>query len=81
MSIKVSIVIPTYQRIDLLQLTLESLSKQTIDPTTFEVIAVDDASPNGKQKKEIISSKTYPFQFKYMEQTKGGPAKSAKSWR
>jgi len=76
MSIRISIVIPTYQRTDLLQLSLESLSKQTIDPNLFEVIAIDDASPNGEEKKQIITSKTYPFKFQYLEQNKGGPAKA-----
>ncbi|MEZ4846835.1 MAG: glycosyltransferase [Bdellovibrionota bacterium] len=76
MSIQTTVVIPTYQRIDLLQLTLDSLAKQTIDPSTFEVIAIDDASPNGEHKQQVITSQTYPFQFKYMIQTKGGPAKA-----
>jgi GT2 family glycosyltransferase len=76
MSIKVSVVIPTYQRTDLLLLSLDSLSKQTMDPSTFEVIAIDDASPNGDLKKETITSKTYPFKFTYLVQSKGGPAKA-----
>ncbi len=76
MSIKISVVIPTYQRTDLLLQSLDSLSKQTIDPSTFEVIAIDDATPNGEAKHKTITSKTYPFHFQYLIQTKGGPAKA-----
>lgn len=76
MTIKASIVIPTYLRTDLLQLSLDSLSKQTMNPMQFEVIAIDDASPSGAEKKQTITAKTYPFKFQYLEQSKGGPAKA-----
>lgn len=76
MNIKISVVIPTYQRTDLLLQSLDSLSKQSIDPSTFEVIAIDDATPNGESKHKTIMSQTYPFHFQYLVQTKGGPAKA-----
>lgn len=40
----ISVVIPTYNRIDLLRKTLESLSQQSLDKSLFEVIIVDDGS-------------------------------------
>ena len=44
MNPKLSIIIPTYNKVDLLMATLESLSGQDIPPTSFEVIVVDDGS-------------------------------------
>jgi glycosyltransferase involved in cell wall biosynthesis len=76
MGIKISVVIPTYQRTDLLLQTLESLRNQTIDPALFEVIAIDDATPSGEVKQKTITSQNYPFQFQYLIQAKGGPAKA-----
>jgi glycosyltransferase involved in cell wall biosynthesis len=40
----VSVVVPTRDRADLLEALLDSLSRQSLDPSTFEVIVVDDAS-------------------------------------
>ena len=39
-----SVIIPTYNRKKLLDLTLRSLTKQTIGPKAFEVIVIDDGS-------------------------------------
>ena len=47
MNPKVSVIIPTYNKVDLLRKTLESLSEQNISPTAFEVIVVDDGSSDG----------------------------------
>jgi len=44
---KLSVVIPTYNKANLLRATLKSLSEQNISPTTFEVIVVDDGSSDG----------------------------------
>lgn len=41
---KISVLIPTYNRADILGLTLEGLEKQTLPITEFEVIVVDDGS-------------------------------------
>ena len=44
---KVSVIIPTYNKVDLLRVTLESLSRQDLSPSAFEVIVVDDGSSDG----------------------------------
>ncbi len=49
---KVSIVIPTYKRPDLLERLLESINKQTFK--NFEVIVVDDNSPNINEYELVI---------------------------
>jgi len=42
--IRVSIVVPTFQRPDLLDRCLEALVNQRINPETFEIIVVDDGA-------------------------------------
>ena len=43
----VSVVIPTYARPRQLRGCLEDLAQQTLDPDAFEVVVVDDGSPEG----------------------------------
>ena len=43
----VSVVIPVYNRRVIMEKTLTYLARQTLDPTRFEVIVVDDASTDG----------------------------------
>jgi len=40
----VSVIIPTYQALEHLKMTIRSLEKQKIDPHRFEVIVIDDGS-------------------------------------
>ncbi|MRS01743.1 glycosyltransferase family 2 protein, partial [bacterium] len=49
----VSIVIPTYKRPDYLNRLLESIARQTFQG--FEVIVVDDNSPNREEYEHVIS--------------------------
>ena len=44
MSVQISIVIPSFNRRDLLEQCLHSLETQTLAPDKFEVIVVDDGS-------------------------------------
>ena len=44
MAVRVSVVVATHNRAERLGLLLASLSKQTLAPEAFEVIAVDDGS-------------------------------------
>ncbi len=45
--LEASIVIPTYNRRELLRRSLESLSEQTMSPSKYEVIICDDGSTDG----------------------------------
>ena len=44
---KLSVIIPTYQRRDILQDCLNALERQSLDPAQFEVIVVIDGSDDG----------------------------------
>ncbi|WP_084186862.1 glycosyltransferase [Andreprevotia chitinilytica] len=48
-NIKISVVIPTYNREDLLRYTLESLRQQTLDKSQFEVVIVDDGGSDNSE--------------------------------
>ena len=41
---RISVIIATHNRADLLSIALESVARQTLDPTRYEVIVVDNAS-------------------------------------
>ena len=70
--VKISVVIPTYNRPERLQVCLQSLTRQTLPSEYFEVIVVDDGSSAD------ISHITTPFQeplsLKLIEQANKGPA-------
>ena len=71
---KVSVVIPTYKRFDYLERLLRSIERQTFKD--FEVIVVDDHSPNQEAYKEVI--KKFEGSFKNLtylsnEKNSGAP--------
>ena len=59
--VKTSVIIPTYKRQDSLERLLDSLANQTLDAKDFEVIVVDDGSPEGSAG---IKKAIFPFLFK-----------------
>jgi glycosyltransferase involved in cell wall biosynthesis len=67
----VSIIIPTYNRKDLLRETLHSLAQQTYPSDHFEVIVVDDGSTDGTV---AIAAKPFPFVLRYFWQSNQGDA-------
>lgn len=48
----VSVIIPTYNRPDFLKLTVESIISQTFQD--FEIIVIDDGSPNNEAKDKFV---------------------------
>jgi glycosyltransferase involved in cell wall biosynthesis len=66
----VSVIIPTFNRSDLLQLTLESVRAQTLED--FEVIVVDDGSTDNTR--EVVES--FDQRFRYVYQVKGGRSRA-----
>lgn len=71
---KVSIVIPTYKRPDYLDRLLQSISEQTF--REYEVIVVDDNSPNSDEYSPVIEkykSVFSEFTFLCNETNKGAP--------
>lgn len=70
----VTIIIPTYNRKELVKKTLLSLEKQTYPKDKFEIIVVDDGSIDGTE--EIISElkKKLKLDLLYFKQNNQGPA-------
>lgn len=48
--LRCSVVIPTYNRVDLLRLTLDALARQTLPTAEFEVLIADDGSSDGTEQ-------------------------------
>lgn len=69
----VSVIIPTYNRKDLLRETLNSLAQQTYPSGQFEVIVVDDGSTDGTA---AIAEEPYPFTLRYLVQSNQGDAEA-----
>lgn len=67
----VSVIIPTYNRKDLLRETLHSLAQQTYPRDHFEVIVVDDGSTDGTVS---IATEVFPFILRYFWQSNQGDA-------
>jgi len=72
--IKLSVIIPTYNRADVLAMTLDSLGKQTVRKDSFEVIIVDDGS--NSQQINAIKKNIHDRQFstRFFRQKHKGPA-------
>lgn len=68
----VSVVIATYNRQDLLRRLLEQLDTQTIDPSHYEVIAVDDGSK--EDTREVLSGLRTRYSLRIERQTNSGAA-------
>jgi glycosyltransferase involved in cell wall biosynthesis len=81
----VSVIIPTYNRRDILRKTLLGLASQTVSPDLFEVIVVDDGSSDDTMT--MLQKWKAPFQLRVFSQSHGGPnvarnfgLQQAKSW-
>jgi glycosyltransferase involved in cell wall biosynthesis len=64
-----SVIIPTYNRKDSLQRTLDSLEKQTFPMDRLVVVVVDDGSTDETQ---TIASQQFPFTLLYLQQKNQG---------
>ena len=67
----VSVIIPTYNRKDLLRETIDSLVQQSYPSDRFEVIVVDDGSTDGTS---AIAEQVFPFILRYFRQSNQGDA-------
>ncbi len=68
----VSVIIPTYNRCELVRQTLESLAQQTYPSSHFEVLLCDDGSTDGTR--EMVQSLQAPYRLHYMWQANKGRA-------
>ncbi len=68
---RVSVIIPTYNRSQMLRTCLDALAAQTILPQELEVIVVDDGSTDDTEA--VVRASTYAFTIRYVRQANGGP--------
>lgn len=67
---ELSVIIPTYNRVERLRACLESLAEQTHPAEEFEVIVVVDGSTDGTRA--MLASLEVPFALRVLEQTNQG---------
>jgi len=70
----VSVIIPTYNRKEILERTLRTYSDQTYPKDKFEVIVIDDGSTDGTEHvvKSLVGGSNY--KLRYFRQDNKGPA-------
>jgi len=68
----ISVVIPTYNRRQILEKCLLALDRQTLSPEAYEVILVDDGSTDGTG--EMVESLRVRYTLRYFRQERRGPA-------
>lgn len=66
---RLSVLIPTYGRTETIARLLENLKDQTLAPELFEVIVVDDGSPEPIR----LDNFRYPFELTLLRQDNAGP--------
>ena len=71
---KLSVIIPTYNRWDALEKCLKAINAQSLTKDFFEVIIIDDASPLSYQKNAEDLMLSLAINGKFFEQKKSGPA-------
>lgn len=70
---KISVIIPTYKRIDKLQDCLDSMLKQTFLKEDYEILVVEDGSNSGAKDLVLGLQKEFPNTH-YFWRTNAGPA-------
>ena len=72
MNVRISVVIPTYNRLEILPRVLRSLERQENPAGDFEVVVVDDGSSDGTR--DFLRSHRAPYPFRAFSQQNSGPA-------
>jgi GT2 family glycosyltransferase/glycosyltransferase involved in cell wall biosynthesis len=71
---RISVVIPTYNRREILLKCLDALARQSVLASEFEVIVVDDGSTDGTEA--ALAGRRFPFALDYHRQTNQGPGEA-----
>jgi len=73
---KLSVVIPTFNRKDSLRCTLDGLARQQYPVTEFEVVVVSDGSTDGTVEMLAEYALTAPYPIRVVNQANGGPSRA-----
>src|SRR5216684_8472478 len=71
--LKLSVVLATYNRAETLRETLRYLADQDLDAKLFEVIVIDDGSPDHTRGLVEAMGPTLPFLMTYLHHANHGP--------
>jgi glycosyltransferase involved in cell wall biosynthesis len=71
--VRVSVVLATYRRAETLRRTLEHLAGQDLESSAYEVIVVDDGSPDHTRAVVEEFARTSPFALTYLHHANRGP--------
>lgn len=70
---RISLVMATYNRAETIRTTLDHLAKQTLRPEDYEVIVVDDGSPDDTGSVVESLRPAMPFTLTYLRHPNAGP--------
>lgn len=70
---EISVIIPTYNRRDIILASLEAFARQTVPPHLFEIIIVDDGSADGTADAVAACSRRSPMRVVVDRQDNAGP--------
>ena len=71
-TMKLSVIVPTHNRVEVLQRTLEALERQTLGRDEFEVLVVDDGS--AEAHRQVLRRLLPPYSYRLIEKPQGGLA-------
>ncbi len=69
----ITVVIATFNRCDVLKVTLEKLASQSVSVSDFEVLVVDDGSSDGTSKMAEQMMRLLPYRLRYFSHENHGP--------
>jgi glycosyltransferase involved in cell wall biosynthesis len=72
--IKLTVIVPTYNRVDTLKKCLKALARQTFNRADYEIIVVDDGSNDGTADYLASLGSGYPAALRTFSQANRGPA-------
>jgi glycosyltransferase involved in cell wall biosynthesis len=79
---EVTVVVPTYRRPQRLARLVEALEAQTLSPERFEVVIVDNASPDDTPARLAALAAASPLRLRHLTESKRGPAPARNTgWR
>jgi GT2 family glycosyltransferase len=70
---KLSVVMATYNRAETIRETLRHLADQSLDPSDYEVIVIDDGSPDNTRDVVAEWQARVPFRLTYLHHANHGP--------